>query len=132
MGDRGEYMRETGESKNPLAAVLIALAAAVLVTIILLLLLTVLIYNTDISGTVSGVIIVAIYVLGPFAGAFLLGKMMKKKRFLWGMLLGLLYFALFVLVSLSTAEAGAAPGIRDYIQVLLAVFPGGILGGMFS
>ena len=102
------------------------------VTILLLLLLTVLIYNTDISGTVSGIMMVAIYVLGPFAGAFVLGKIMKKKRFLWGMLLGVVYFALFVLLSVLTAEEGAIPGIRAYLQVLLAVLPGGILGGMFS
>lgn len=132
MGDRGEYYRDKGNRKNPLTAVLIALAAAILVTIVLILLLTVLVYNTDISGTISGILIVAIYVLGPFAGAFLLGKMMKKKRYLWGMLLGVIYFAVFVLISLLTAETGAAPEIRDYIQVLLAVLPGGILGGMFS
>lgn len=132
MGERGGYDRETGRTKNPLAAILIALAVAALATILLLLLLTVLIYNADISGTVSGILIVAIYVLGPFAGAFVLGKMMKKKRFLWGLLLGVIYFLVFVLISLFTAEEGAVPGIRDYIQVLLAVLPGGILGGMFS
>lgn len=131
MGDR-EYYRENQGNKNPFAAVLISLAVSTLVTVLLLLLLTVLIYSTDIAGTVSGILIVAIYVLGPFAGAFVLGKMVKKKRFLWGMLLGIIYFAVFVLISLLTAEAGAEPGIRDYIQVLLAVLPGGILGGMFS
>ena len=132
MGDRGEYYRDAGGRRKPFAAILIAFATAVLVTTLLLLLLTVLIYNTDISGTVSGILMVVVYVLGPFAGAFVLGKMMQYKRFLWGMLLGLVYFAVFVLVSLLTAEEGATPEIRDYIQVLLAVLPGGILGGMFS
>lgn len=131
MGDK-EYYKGNNKNKSPLVAVLLGLAAAVFVTILLLLLLTVLIYNTDISGTVSGIMMVAIYVLGPFAGAFVLGKIMKKKRFLWGMLLGVVYFALFVLLSVLTAEEGAIPGIRDYLQVLLAVLPGGILGGMFS
>lgn len=131
MGER-EYYRENGERQNPFAALLIALAAATVVTVLLLLLLTVLIYNTEISGTVSGILMVAIYVLGPFAGAFLLGKMMKKKRFLWGLLLGAVYFAVFVMISLLTAEKGNVPEIRDYLQVLLAVLPGGILGGMFS
>ena len=115
-----------------LAAVLIAMAVSVVVTGLLLLLLTVVLYNTEISGTLSGIIIVAIYVLGPFAGAFVLGKMVKKKRFLWGLLLGIIYFAVFVAISLMTAEEGCAPGIRDYTEVMLAVLPGGILGGMFS
>ena len=96
MGDK-EYYKGNNKNKSPLVAVSLGLAAAVFVTILLLLLLTVLIYNTDISGTVSGIMMVAIYVLGPFAGAFVLGKIMKKKRFLWGMLLGVVYFALFVL-----------------------------------
>lgn len=131
MGDK-EYYKGNNKNKSPLVAVLLGLATAVFVTILLLLLLTVLIYNTDMSGTVSGIMMVAIYVLGPFAGAFVLGKIMKKKRFLWGMLLGVVYFALFVLMSVLTAEEGAIPGIREYLQVLLAVLPGGILGGMFS
>lgn len=131
MGDK-EYYKGNNKNKSPLVAVLLGLATAVFVTILLLLLLTVLIYNTDMSGTVSGIMMVAIYVLGPFAGAFVLGKIMKKKRFLWGMLLGVVYFALFVLLSVLTAEEGAIPGIREYLQVLLAVLPGGILGGMFS
>jgi len=131
MGDK-EYYKGNNKNKSPLVAVLLGLVTAVFVTILLLLLLTVLIYNTDMSGTVSGIMMVAIYVLGPFAGAFVLGKIMKKKRFLWGMLLGVVYFALFVLLSVLTAEEGAIPGIREYLQVLLAVLPGGILGGMFS
>ena len=132
MRGREEYYKETGGNKNMLAAVLIAMAVSVVVTGLLLLLLTVVLYNTEISGTLSGIIIVAIYVLGPFAGAFVLGKMVKKKRFLWGLLLGIIYFVVFVVLSLMTAEEGCAPGIRDYAEVMLAVLPGGILGGMFS
>ena len=79
---------------------------------------------------------VAIYVLGPFAGAFVLGKMVKKKRFLWGLALGVVYFAVFVVISMLCAKSGTqevmVPGVRDYVEVLLAVLPGGVLGGMFS
>jgi len=132
MRGREELYKENAGNKNLIAAVGIAMGVAVITTILLLLLLTVVLYNTDISGKVSGIMVVVIYVLGPFAGAFVLGKMVKKKRFLWGMLLGGIYFLVFVLISMLTAEAGSAPEIRDYIQVLLAVLPGGILGGMFS
>lgn len=117
--------------KNPVSAMLTAMAVSVVVTVVLLLLLTVLVYNTNVSGTVTGILMVAIYVLGPFSGAFVLGKMVKKKRYLWGLFLGILYYCVFVLVSVLTAK-GAPAEIREYIQVLLAVLPGGILGGMFS
>ena len=118
--------------KKVAAWLLISFAVSVMVTGLLLLLLTVLLYNTNLSGTVSGIFIVAIYVLGPFAGAFVLGKIVKKKRVLWGLLLGGLYFLAFLAISMLSAEEGAVPSVRDYTEVLLAVLPGGILGGMFS
>lgn len=136
MRNREGLYEENNRLLHPLAAIGIAVAVSAVVTMLLLLLLTVLIYNTKISGTVSGVLMVAIYVLGPFAGAFVLGKLVGKKRYLWGLLLGIIYFLIFLALSrlsVSGAEQGSViPGIRDYIQVLLAVLPGGILGGMFS
>ena len=121
---------------KPFAAILIAVGVSAAVTIILLLLATVIIYNTSISGTVSGILMVAIYVLGPFAGAFVLGKLVKRKRYLWGLLLGVIYFLIFLGVSrlcvVPVEQGGTMPELRDYIEVLLAVLPGGILGGMFS
>lgn len=125
-----------GEQKNLFVSMAVAMAVAAVMTVLLLLLLTVLLYNTGISKTVSGILMVAIYVLGPFAGAFVLGKMVKKKRFLWGLALGVVYFAVFVVISMLCAKSGTqevmVPGVRDYVEVLLAVLPGGVLGGMFS
>ena len=132
MREREEYYKESVGGRKLIAAVGIAMGVAAIATILLLVLLTVVLYNTDISGKVSGILVTAIYVLGPFAGAFVLGKMVKKKRFLWGLLLGGIYFLVFVLISVLTAKTETAPEIREYIQVLLAVLPGGILGGMFS
>ncbi len=125
-----------GEQKNLFVSMAVSMIVAAVTTLLLLLLLTVLLYNTGISRTVSGILMVAIYVLGPFAGAFVLGKLVKKKRFLWGLALGIVYFAIFVVISVLCAKSGAQesvmPGVRDYIEVLLAVLPGGVLGGMFS
>ena len=120
---------------HPIGAVFISVGVSAIVTLLLLLLLTILIYNTKVSATLSGILMVAVYVLGPFSGAMVLGKLVKKKRYLWGLLLGIVYFLVFLVISLSgivTAEEGMLPGVRDYIKVLLAVLPGGILGGMFS
>lgn len=135
MANRKDRFAE-GEQKNPLVSMAVSIAVAAAMTLLLLLLLTVLLYNTNISRTLSGILMVAIYVLGPFAGAFVLGRMVKKKRFLWGLALGVVYFAVFVVISILCATSGTQetvlPGIRDYVEVLLAVLPGGILGGMFS
>lgn len=135
MANRKDRFAE-GEQKNPLVSMAVSIAVAAAMTLLLLLLLTVLLYNTNISRTLSGILMVAIYVLGPFAGAFVLGRRVKKKRFLWGLALGVVYFAVFVVISILCATSGTQetvlPGIRDYVEVLLAVLPGGILGGMFS
>jgi len=132
MKNKEAYTMDERRTKNPLAAMGVALAVAIVTTLLLILLVTVLVYNTNISGTMSGILLVAIYVLAPFAGAFVLGKMVKKKRFLWGLLLAGVYFVIFLVVSRMSASPESMPGVRDYIEVLLAVLPGGILGGMFS
>ena len=136
MGNRERIYREHEKGMKPFVAILIAVGVSAVVTILLLLLATVIIYNTSISGTVSGILMVAIYVLGPFAGAFVLGKLVKRKRYLWGLLLGAIYFLMFFgisrLCAVPVEQGGTLPGLRDYIEVLLAVLPGGILGGMFS
>lgn len=129
---KAEKSAEEGREKNLWTALGLSLAVAIVTTVLLLLLVTVLVYNTNISGTVSGILMVVIYVLAPFSGAFALGKMVKKKRFLWGLLLAGLYFIIFIVVSRVTASPEHLPRVRDYIEVLLAVLPGGILGGMFS
>ena len=128
MRNKEIYTTDERRTKNPLAAMGIALTVSIVMTILLLLLVTVLVYNTNISGTVSGILLVAIYVLAPFSGAFVLGKIVKRKRFLWGLLLAGVYFV----VSRLSAPSESMPVVRDYIEVLLAVLPGGILGGMFS
>lgn len=132
MRNKEIYTTDERRTKNPLAAMGIALTVSIVMTILLLLLVTVLVYNTNISGTVSGILLVAIYVLAPFSGAFVLGKIVKRKRFLWGLLLAGVYFVVFFVVSRLSAPSESMPVVRDYIEVLLAVLPGGILGGMFS
>lgn len=135
MRSRKTTYGEQAKRMHPAGAVFISVGVSAIVTLLLLLLLTVLIYNTKVSATVSGILMVAIYVLGPFSGAMVLGKLVRKKRYLWGLLLGTIYFLIFLGVSVSgifPAEQGMVPGVRDYIKVLLAVLPGGILGGMFS
>lgn len=135
MANRNDRFEERGQ-KNLFVAMAVSMAVAAVITLLLLLLLTVLLYNTSISKTISGILMVAVYVLGPFVGAFVLGKMVKKKRFLWGLALGVVYFAVFVVISVLCVKSGvqevAMPGVRDYVEVLLAILPGGVLGGMFS
>ena len=57
-------------------------------------------YKMQLSESVVSVGIVVIYVLSGFLGGFLSGKVMKTRRFLWGMLMGAAYFLILVIGSI--------------------------------
>lgn len=81
------------------------------------------------SGITVGVIIT--YLLSTFIGGFIYGKIKEKRKFLYGMMIGLIYFG--VLAICSGIISGAA-GIftKDGIIALLCCAGGGMLGGMIS
>ncbi len=83
------------------------------------------------SAAVIKVIILAIYGISSFIGGFILGKVMEKKKFLWGMAAGAIYFSIIILVALiikGNINAGTI-GISSGIIVSLAT---GTIGGMLS
>ena len=108
-----------------------ALLAAYITTGILLLLLAFLLYKFALpEGFITGSVIV-VYVLSTFLGGLFAGKLMKVRRFFWGLLTGNLYFALRFLITLGvqhTLESSAA----NILTTLLLCAGGGMLGGMLS
>ena len=69
------------------------------VTGMLLALLTVLLYKFELDEQLVSAAIVAIYVLATMAGGLVIGKLVKVRRFLWGLGLGAAYFALLMLIT---------------------------------
>lgn len=73
----------------------------------------------------------AVYILSCLAGGFLAGKSIKSRRFFWGLLTGVLYFAFLFLMSL--AQNGGLPD--DPVRagsVLVMCAASGMAGGMLS
>lgn len=102
-----------------------------LVTAALLLILSVLLLGTGLSTKAAGGIMIAVYILSPFAGGFYLGKKAEQKKYLWGLLFGVLYFVIFCLVSLAINP----PGIFSFpllLKLFLMQAIGGMVGGMLS
>ena len=65
------------------------------------------------------------------AGGLIAGKKMKRKKFLWGLLLGSLYF--LILFAVSAALAGGLPKDLVHIGTTLGIcMAAGTLGGMMS
>lgn len=107
-----------------------ALLAAYIVTGGLLLLLALLLYKLRLSESVINLSITAIYLIACFLAGFLMGKMMKTRKYLWGAAGGLLYFTLLALISLAARQGNAEAS--SFITTLLLCTAGGTLGGMLS
>lgn len=108
-----------------------ALLASYMVTGLLLLLIAGLLYKFQLDEGKIQIGIIVTYILSCFVGGFLAGKMMKSRQFLWGVLLGLLYFLIMTLVSIAVNRElqGTSSG---FITSFLLCMGGGMLGGMLS
>lgn len=108
-----------------------ALLCAYIVTGILLLLLTLLLYKAGLSEENINAGIILTYVISTFSGGFVIGKLTGVKKFLWGLLTGLIYFILLLLITLGvyhTLQSNPA----ELVTTLLLCAGGGMLGGMIS
>ena len=77
-----------------------SLLASYIVTGILLLVLTFFMYKFELNEKIVSAAIVGIYVVSTLIGGVIIGKLTKSKRYLWGMVLGIIYFVLLLLITL--------------------------------
>lgn len=111
--------------------VLKALVAAYIVTGLLLLILAFALYKLGLSENVVELGVVFIYLLSSAIGGFFIGKCMEVKRLLWGMLLGLFYAVLLLVLSLIVR--GNAQGIiQSGLLNTLICLGGGAIGAFLS
>ncbi len=116
---------------NVAVRVMKALLAAYVVTGLLLLLIAGLMYRFQLDEGKVQIGIIVTYILSWFVGGFLAGKMMKSRQFLWGVLLGLLYFLVMTLVSVAVNRELQSSS-SGFITSFLLCMGGGMLGGMLS
>lgn len=97
----------------------------------LLLILAMLLYKLDMDEKAVSAGIVAIYITATLIGGLVIGKMAGTKKYLWGLILGILYFALLILITIGVYRTldGAAASL---ITTFLLCAGGGTIGGMIS
>ena len=104
---------------------------AYILTAGLLLLLAFMLYRFGLSEKVVSICIIAVYIIVTFLTGLLAGKREGQKKFLWGLLMGALYFGILVAVSLVVNR-----GLEDVAGNMMTVFflcaGRGMLGGMVS
>ncbi len=130
---RKKHVQAQGEKKIRVSALTILkiLLAMYLVTGALLLALSAMLYKMQLSESVVSVGIVVIYVLSGFLGGFLSGKVMKTRRFLWGMLMGAAYFLILVIGSI-LFQKGINMELSRFFTTLILCTASGMAGGMMS
>ena len=123
-------LKRDTQDKKFLSALLILVLSYVL-TACLLLLLAFILYKFRISESIVNIAVIVIYISVTFAAGFIAGKYYKVKKFLWGLVLGSVYFLIMVLVSLIGGVSDAVIG-SGVVTTWILCAGGGMLGGMLS
>lgn len=119
------------EKSEKVMWVLKSLLASYIVTGLLLLLLTFLLYQFDLDEQKVTAGIIVTYVVSTFVGGFIIGKLTRTKKFIWGLIIGVVYFLLLFLISLGVYREFNSNGMNMITTILLCL-GGGMLGGMLS
>lgn len=107
------------------------LLASYIVTGFLLLLLTFLVYKFELDEQMVVGGIVAIYIISTFVGGFIIGKLTQTRKFLWGLLVGMVYCGLLFLISYGVYREFNTNGLNTITTIVLCL-GGGTLGGMLA
>ena len=124
-------MKNMMEKGTQAIQILKALLASYLVTGLLLFVLTLFLYKFEWDEQMVTAGIIVIYVLSTFVGGFILGKLKRVRKFLWGLIIGVLYFVLLFLISFGVYRSFDGNG-TNVITALLLCAGGGMLGGMLA
>ncbi|MDF2487209.1 MAG: hypothetical protein K0R46_3377 [Herbinix sp.] len=112
-------------------AVLKGLLFSYIITAFILLLLSFLMLKLDLSSAIiSGGIIFA-YIISTFVGGFFVGKKAEQKKFVWGLIMGVFYFIILMVVSIAMNRAEPLP-LGNLLTAFLICSMSGMIGGMIS
>lgn len=108
-----------------------SLIISYIVTFILLLIFAMIMYYGNVSEKVVGIFVIITYFISSLLGGLSIGKSVENRRFLWGMILGLLYFGIIMMITL-VGRAGNEQIDSSKITGFITSCIGGMLGGMIS
>lgn len=124
-------MEKNAKTSSDLLFVLKSLLFAYILTGGFLMLLACFLYKFQLSEQIVSIAIIVIYVVAVFFAGFLVGKRKGEKKFLWGLLTGLAYFAIIALISFAVNKGFKDLG-NHFFTTLAICSAGGMLGGMLG
>lgn len=107
------------------------LLSAYILTGGLLMLLALMVYRFSLPEKIVSVVIIGIYIGAAFFAGFVTGRKFKTKRYLWGLLVGSLYFLVLVVLSLAVNHSFKDVAY-NFFMVFIMCGGSGMLGGMLS
>ncbi|NLL72077.1 MAG: TIGR04086 family membrane protein [Clostridiales bacterium] len=111
--------------------VLQGLLISYIVTALLLLLISFLMLKLELPSVVISGSINLTYIISAFVGGFFIGKKTELKKFMWGLVVGVFYFVILMMVSLIMSQAGSIQ-LGSLFAVFIISSLSGMLGGMIS
>ena len=128
---RREQMRKKEQNEVWIMWMVKALLVAYVVTGILLIILALALYKFELNEGAVTAGVTAVYLISTFTGGLVVGKLAKVRRFLWGIVLGILYFALLLLVTVGIYRTFHGSSTEILVTFALCA-GGGMAGGMIS
>lgn len=102
-----------------------------MITAFLIMILSFLMLKLDLSSMVISGGINFAYIVSAFVGGFFVGKKVEQKKFVWGLVMGVFYFVVLMLVSLLMNRVTPIP-MGSLFTVFIICGLSGMLGGMIS
>ncbi len=98
---------------------------------VLLLVIAFLLYKFRLSEQVVSIAILAVYIVSGVLGGIMIGKKMKTRKFIWGLVMGGLYFAVLIIGSL-VMNQGIGSDVVHVGTTFAICLAAGMVGGMIS
>lgn len=108
-----------------------SLVAAYIITGVMLCMLAFIVYQSNAGMKMANLGITLTYILSSIIAGLMIGKKIGKRKFLWGFLVGMLYFAILTCVSL-IFEQNINIFSTERLTAFFLCIAGGTLGGMLA
>ena len=124
-------MDKTNTRKNKPLVIISTLLIMYVITGLALLALALLLFKMQLSENIVSISIMVIYIISCLIGGLVAGRRLKARRFLWGVAVGAVYFAVLLIGSL-LMNRGISSDAVHVVTTLIMCMAAGMIGGMIS
>ena len=124
-------MDRANNRKNKLLIIISTLLIMYVITGLALLALALLLFKMQLSENVVTVGIMVIYIVSCLIGGLIAGKRIQVRKFLWGVVVGAVYFVILLIGSL-LMNRGISSDTVHVATTLVMCMAAGMIGGMIS